>query len=97
MVTISKPLHPLRALAAVAILAMAALAGVSARAQAPTVAPAKPRYVQGSWVNLREAAQPKARVVAQLPANTVLQQLTERDGWCAVLYAGDTRLGPTLP
>lgn len=85
------------AASAVAIVALAALASVSARAQTSTVAPAKQRYVQGSWVNLREAAQPQARVVAQVPANTVLQQLTERDGWCAVLYAGDPRLGPTLP
>ena len=80
---------------------MAALLGAAlvgpANAQTPAVAPGKQRYVQGSWVNLREAAQPQARVVAQLPANTVLQQLTERDGWCAVLYAGDPRLGPTLP
>jgi hypothetical protein len=60
-------------------------------------APAKPRYVQGSWVNLRESAQPQSRIVAQVPANTVLQQLTERDGWCAVLYTGDARLGPPLP
>ncbi|PIF92826.1 hypothetical protein CLU86_3776 [Acidovorax sp. 62] len=70
-----------------------------ARAQqaASGVAPSKQRYVQGSWVNLRESAQPQARIVAQVPANTVLQQLTERDGWCAVLYAGDARLGPPLP
>ncbi len=81
---------------ATAVLLSAALV-VPANAQAPTVAPAKLRYVQGSWVNLREAAQPQARVVAQVPANTVMQQLTERDGWCAVLYAGDARLGPPLP
>ncbi|WP_291433282.1 SH3 domain-containing protein [Acidovorax sp.] len=83
-----------RRVATVALLA-AALAG-SAIAQVPAVAPAKSRYVQGSWVNLRESTQPQARVVAQVPANTVLQQLTERDGWCAVLYAGDARLGPLL-
>ena len=69
---------------------------VPANAQTPTVSPAKQRYVQGSWVNLRESAQSQARVVAQVPANTVLQQLAERDGWCAVLYAGDARLGPPL-
>lgn len=96
MLTISKSLHPLRALAAVAAVAVAMLAGGSAWAQPSAVAPTKPRYVQGSWVNLREAAQPQARVVAQVPASTVLQQLTERDGWCAVLYAGDPRLGPAL-
>ena len=82
---------------AIAAAAVAALTGASAWAQAPAVAPAKQRYVQGSWVNLRESAQSQARIVAQVPANTVLQQLTERDGWCAVLYAGDARLGPTLP
>lgn len=76
---------------------MATLACLSAWAQAPAAAPAKQRYVQGSWVNLRESAQPTARIVAQVPANTVLQQLAERDGWCAVLYAGDARLGPPLP
>ena len=70
---------------AAAVLGVALSGGASA--QAPTVAPAKPRYVQGSWVNLRESAQSSARIVAQVPANTVLQQLTERDGWCAVLYA----------
>lgn len=82
---------------AIAAAAAAALASVSAWAQAPAVAPAKQRYVQGSWVNLRESAQSQTRVVAQVPASTVLQQLTERDGWCAVLYAGDARLGPPLP
>src|SRR3989344_548553 len=84
---------------AIAAAAVAALTGASAWAQAPApaVAPAKQRYVQGSWVNLRESAQSQARIVAQVPANTVLQQLTERDGWCAVLYAGDARLGPPLP
>ncbi|CAN7444663.1 SH3 domain-containing protein [Acidovorax sp. LjRoot117] len=94
MKTISDGLHRLRwAAAAAAIM----LAGGSAGAQTPSVAPAKARYVQGSWVNLRDAAQPQARVVAQVPANTALEQLTERDGWCAVLYRGDTRLGPALP
>lgn len=53
-------------------------------------------YVQGSWVNLREAPQARARVVAQVPANTVVEQLTERGWWCAVLYRGDARLGPAL-
>ena len=81
---------------AIAAAAVAALTGASAWAQAPAVAPAKQRYVQGSWVNLRESAQSQARIVAQVPANTVLQQLTERDGWCAVLYAGDARLGTPL-
>ncbi|WP_235511511.1 SH3 domain-containing protein [Acidovorax sp. Root568] len=80
---------------------MAALLGAvlvgPVNAQTPAVAPAKQRYVQGSWVNLRESAQSQARVVAQVPANTVLQQITERDGWCAVLYTGDARLGPPLP
>ena len=82
------------------VIAAAALAVVfsgSAAAQGQGGAPAKQRYVQGSWVNLRESAQSSARIVAQVPANTVLQQLTERDGWCAVLYAGDARLGPPLP
>ena len=51
------------AIAAAAAAAVAALAGVSAWAQAPAVAPAKQRYVQGSWVNLRDAAQSQARVV----------------------------------
>lgn len=81
------------------VIAAAALALVfsgSAAAQGQGVAPAKQRYVQGSWVNLRESAQSTARIVAQVPANTALQQLTERDGWCAVLYAGDARLGPPL-
>ncbi len=58
----------------------------------PQPLPAKQRYVQGSWVNLRESAQSSARIVAQVPANTVLQQLTERDGWCAGAYAGHARL-----
>ena len=84
-----------RWLFAAAVLGVAFSGGASA--QAPTVALTKQRYVQGSWVNLRDAAQSSARIVAQVPANTVLQQLTERDGWCAVLYAGDARLGPTLP
>ena len=88
---------PAALVVAIAAASVATLAGVSAWAQAPAVAPAKQRYVQGSWVNLRDAAQSQARVVAQVPANTVLQQLTERDGWCAVLYAGDARLGPPLP
>ena len=82
------------------VIAAAALAVVfsgSAAAQGQGVAAAKQRYVQGSWVNLRESAQSSARIVAQVPANAVLQQLTERDGWCAVLYAGDARLGPPLP
>ena len=82
------------------VIAAAALAVVfsgSAAAQGQGVAAAKQRYVQGSWVNLRESAQSAARIVAQVPANAVLQQLTERDGWCAVLYAGDARLGPPLP
>ena len=81
------------------VIAAAALAVVfsgSAAAQGQGVAAAKQRYVQGSWVNLRESAQSSARIVAQVPANAVLQQLTERDGWCAVLYAGDARLGPPL-
>lgn len=81
------------------MIAAAALAVVfsgSAAAQGQGVAAAKQRYVQGSWVNLRESAQSSARIVAQVPANAVLQQLTERDGWCAVLYAGDARLGPPL-
>ncbi len=81
------------------VIAAAALAVVfsgSATAQGQGVAAAKQRYVQGSWVNLRESAQSTARIVAQVPANTALQQLTERDGWCAVLYAGDARLGPPL-
>ncbi|MBP7544754.1 MAG: SH3 domain-containing protein [Acidovorax sp.] len=81
------------------MIAAAALAVVfsgSATAQGQGVAAAKQRYVQGSWVNLRESAQSTARIVAQVPANTALQQLTERDGWCAVLYAGDARLGPPL-
>ncbi len=81
------------------VIAAAALAVVfsgSAAAQGQGVAAAKQRYVQGSWVNLRESAQSTARIVAQVPANAVLQQLTERDGWCAVLYAGDARLGPPL-
>ena len=84
-----------RRVVAAAVLGVALSGGASA--QAPTVVPAKQRYVQGSWVNLRESAQSQARIVAQVPANTVLQQLTERDGWCAVLYAGDARLGPPLP
>lgn len=81
------------------VIAAAALAVVfsgSADALGQGVAAAKQRYVQGSWVNLRESAQSSARIVAQVPANTALQQLTERDGWCAVLYAGDARLGPPL-
>ena len=88
-----------RWLFAAAVLGVAFSGGASAQAPtvAPTVAPAKQRYVQGSWVNLRESAQSQARIVAQVPANTMLQQLTERDGWCAVLYAGDARLGPPLP
>ncbi len=89
-----------RALCIVAALAAfgpGAWAQGPAAASSPQLAPAKLRYVQGSWVNLRESAQSQARVVAQVPANTVLQQLTERDGWCAVLYAGDARLGPPLP
>ena len=78
-------------------LALAATLGcASAWPQASTVAPAQQRYVQGSWVNLREAAQPQARVLAQVPANTLLEQVAERDGWCAVLYRGDARLGPVL-
>lgn len=82
---------------ATAALLGAALVGPGpANAQTPTVAPAKQSYVQGSWVNLRDSAQSQARIVAQVPVNTVLQQLTERDGWCAVLYAGDARLGPPL-
>lgn len=88
-----------RALCTVAALAAfcpGAWAQGYAAASSSPLAPAKPRYVQGSWVNLRDAAQPQARVVAQVPTNTVLQQLTERDGWCAVLYAGDARLGPAL-
>lgn len=96
MVTISKSLRPLWAFAAVAATAGVTLACVDAWAQTSAVAPAKPRYVQGSWVNLRESAQPQSRVVAQVPANTAVQQLAERDGWCAVLYAGDGRLGPAL-
>ncbi|WP_240456869.1 SH3 domain-containing protein [Acidovorax sp. 1608163] len=92
-------LHPERfRLSVVALWAsLCCLSPASAQQTAPGVAPAKPRYVQGSWVNLRESAQPQSRIVAQVPANTVLQQLTERDGWCAVLYAGDARLGPPLP
>lgn len=88
-----------RALCMVAALAAScpgAWAQVPAAASSLQLALAKPRYVQGSWVNLRDAAQPQARVVAQVPTNTALQQLTERDGWCAVLYAGDARLGPAL-
>ena len=81
---------------AAAVLGVALSGGASAQAPTVAVAPAKQRYVQGSWVNLRESAQSQARIVAQVPANTVLQQLTERDGWCAVLYAGDARLGPPL-
>ncbi|WP_426305941.1 SH3 domain-containing protein [Acidovorax facilis] len=81
--------------AVVAALLGAVLTGMTG-AQTPSLAPTKQRYVQGSWVNLRDAAQVQARVVAQVPANTVLLQLTERDGWCAVLYAGDARLGPPL-
>ncbi|KRD46853.1 hypothetical protein ASE52_18020 [Acidovorax sp. Root275] len=97
---ISNSLQPLRASAAVAATAVATLACVSAWAQTPAVAPAKPRYAQGSWVNLRDAAQSQSqspsRVVAQVPANTALDQLAERDGWCAVLYRGDARLGSAL-
>lgn len=78
----------------VAVAAM--LACASAWPQASAVAPAQQRYVQGSWVNLRDAAQPQARVVAQVPANTPLEQVAERSGWCAVLYRGDARLGPLL-
>lgn len=92
MGTISESLQLLR----LTVAALATLACVETWAQTPAVAPAKPRYVQGSWVNLRDAAQPQARVVAQVPANTALEQLTERDGWCAVLYRGDARLGPAL-
>ena len=80
----------------IAAAALAVLFSGSAAAQGQGVAAAKQRYVQGSWVNLRESAQSTARIVAQVPANAVLQQLTERDGWCAVLYAGDARLGPPL-
>lgn len=92
MKTISDGLHRLRWAAAVATM----LACCSAWPQTPTVAPAKARYVQGSWVNLRESAQAQASVLAQVPANTALDQLAERDGWCAVLYRGDARLGPAL-
>ena len=81
----------------IAAAALAVVFGGSAAAQGQGVAPAKQRYVQGSWVNLRESAQSTARIAAQVPVNTVLQQLTERDGWCAVLYTGDARLGPPLP
>ncbi|WP_428002864.1 SH3 domain-containing protein [Acidovorax sp.] len=61
--------------------------GAAAQQTAPEV-----RHVQGSWVNLREAPRADARVLAQVPANTVLQQLAERDGWCEVSYRGDPRL-----
>ncbi|BEP94543.1 hypothetical protein GmRootA79_29270 [Acidovorax sp. A79] len=84
-----------------ALSVVAALASTSTLAQGPAagtpqLAPAKVRYVQGSWVNLRESAQAQASVLAQVPANTALDQLAERDGWCAVLYRGDARLGPAL-
>lgn len=97
MMTISKSRQqPLRACAVLAATAVLTLAGCGAWAQASSVAPAQQRYVQGSWVNLRDAPQPQARVLAQVPANTVLEQVAERDGWCAVLYRGDARLGPAL-
>lgn len=36
--------------------------------------------MQGSWVNLREPPRAGARVLAQVPANTVQQQLADRGG-----------------
>ena len=52
---------------AIAALLGAALVGPGpANAQTPTVAPVKQRYVQGSWVNLRDSAQSQARIVALL-------------------------------
>ena len=84
------------ALSFVTALASASTLAQGPAAGAPHLAPAKVRYVQGSWVNLRESAQAQASVLAQVPANTALEQLTERDGWCAVLYRGDARLGPAL-
>lgn len=90
--------HERRRLSVVALwVSLFCLSPVSAQQAAHGIALAKQRYVQGSWVNLRESAQSSARIVVQVPANTVLQQLTERDGWCSVLYAGDARLGPPLP
>ena len=54
---------------AIAAAAVAALTGASAWAQAPAVAPAKQRYVQGSWVNLRESAQSQVRISANVTAD----------------------------
>jgi hypothetical protein len=65
------------------------LAGVVALAaglSAPAAAQTGPHLIHGSWVNVREAAQPSARALDQLVTNTPVQVLSRQGAWCQISY-----------
>ncbi len=53
-----------------------------------SLAQAEEAWVQGSWVNLRNAAGPSATVKGQLTTNTLVQVVAREGEWCAVRVVG---------
>lgn len=43
-----------------------------------------PRWVHGSWVNVRATASPQASVVARVTANTQVNLVSEQGEWCKI-------------
>ncbi|MEJ6007056.1 SH3 domain-containing protein [Paucibacter sp. AS339] len=70
-------------------LACAALLALPCHAQ-PTAATG-PHFIHGSWVNVREAADARARAIDQLVTNTPVTVVAREGIWCRLSYgAGKT-------